>query len=1173
MSLVRASPLDEKEHGESAVIETSGAEWHAESSEDETLNAAAEGGPSSEADRNIRGLVVDRVTSTSVRLQWEAPDTSFRIDGVRIGQRLKQRISAPFTTIETYTKGGEQRTYTAVHLLPDTEYEFQVISLHDVRREGKVKTMIVDGTKLISSPVRTAKALYVRAWFFENPEEVERQWAVYFGHFSSRTADATKFFGAMTVDQLSEAQALKIGQTDSGTCLTGQRCMFFEVPAGLESGCCVDVSPLQNARRYRAEVYIWIDSVGDGRVSLGAWDYEAGYWASDNSQSEQLRECRWGKLETSFVAGPLGRVKLSIQCSAEYAGLMLVDACRVFLLSRDAVGEAAHALERDAAAPRPNYRGLLSISLLEAVNLPRFSLAKPPFVAALATVVEDESVDEKHRAKFAADSAAPRPNSRGRTGSRPAACRFVMRWRDNVVAETGRIETKKDDLLDLARPSWISDDEYGRSNAASCSINLRDAVKADKSPEAVTSLLEETVEIELIDASFQGRQARAKRKGFQAAMAKLQPKEAAALGDVQNTNENSLPTSRQLAACSLQASEVIAQREAAIFGEGLQVKAAPISLSPIGHRRTLRQTDTSATGSMKRLLLTSASSRQIALPQLKKASASEEGLRADEVDGAPVARLLISIRELLAAPAYRGWYRLENEDGATQACVALMVRSWDPVDEDRLASETHRELKSALITHLASELGDSGLGSIERSHHLKQMLRLLGAKGSASAGLAGTSSPLKLTRRKAQSGQLQPTVDPRDPTEAQARLDPTILLKRKRAMVRQGVIEECAASLHDPACVEVAAALLVALCTFPATLVSTSADVSRCCAELQRSARLTGVLDFAEEATDAYAPSLQAYGGSSNSLSNVSAVEPFTDKQRALAAAIAAAGAPSAPPSIATAAALLAAVCSSRRVLVEVLDHRPSLFPVLARAVADGVSPAVDCLTMLNLASSLPPAILDQYREHRVIVPASPAFWRCPSLADDVNFDDDLRLLCRRARQRARAAGRHRQATGAFPRRVRVSARPFTSPLRLSGDAAEFARLSIAGGPAFWKSDADRDDRDLVAVAFDEISTNVLQVKTAEPQADRRLRTQGRLMSLEQRRQLRESRRGIAETAMTRAEERPAFRNEILSGDKQDDEYVIADDDLTELFDTSDDSTMQLHTIGEADENDSASVD
>ena len=57
---------------------------------------------------------------------------------------------------------------------------------------------------------------------------------------------------------------------------------------------------------------------------------------------------------------------------------MLIDACRIFLLGRDEIGDTCAELEAAVEEPRINKNGVLRVSIVELVNIPRLAGEPPP---------------------------------------------------------------------------------------------------------------------------------------------------------------------------------------------------------------------------------------------------------------------------------------------------------------------------------------------------------------------------------------------------------------------------------------------------------------------------------------------------------------------------------------------------------------------------------------------------------------------------------------------------------------------------------------------------------------------------------------------------------------------------------------------------------------------------
>jgi len=143
--------------------------------------------------KRVELLLVDQITSTSVRLRWTRPKTKYKLHGARIMMREKEvnGVEGIFRAVVDHTHTPEDRVRTVVSLRPDVEYQFQVASIHDLPqkipkdypRDGPPlppRPMIVDGTKATSEIIRTARANYCKAFFFEDPEEARRAWSVFF---------------------------------------------------------------------------------------------------------------------------------------------------------------------------------------------------------------------------------------------------------------------------------------------------------------------------------------------------------------------------------------------------------------------------------------------------------------------------------------------------------------------------------------------------------------------------------------------------------------------------------------------------------------------------------------------------------------------------------------------------------------------------------------------------------------------------------------------------------------------------------------------------------------------------------------------------------------------------------------------------------------------------------
>ena len=64
-----------------------------------------------------------------------------------------------------HTRVSEETERVLVDLAPDTAYQFQVCAVHELKKEGQAqRSMLVDGTRVVSQEVRTRPAEYARAW-------------------------------------------------------------------------------------------------------------------------------------------------------------------------------------------------------------------------------------------------------------------------------------------------------------------------------------------------------------------------------------------------------------------------------------------------------------------------------------------------------------------------------------------------------------------------------------------------------------------------------------------------------------------------------------------------------------------------------------------------------------------------------------------------------------------------------------------------------------------------------------------------------------------------------------------------------------------------------------------------------------------------------------------------
>ncbi|KAH8075694.1 hypothetical protein JL721_1709 [Aureococcus anophagefferens] len=1064
-----------------------------------------------DAGKRVNLLLVDQVTSTSVRLRWTRPKTRYRLDGVRIMMR------------ESY--GGQG----------------------------------------FGSGAFTT-ATYCQAFFFEEPQEIDRLWSVFFGILTRGGEGGANALASG--DDYVLAQKLTIAQSDPKPAAPPH-----------DSGC-----------------------------ALVGFDYKDRY--SESKRARMVRQ--WEKLEVEIIGAPGDRAKIAVQATRSatriYQGAVLLDACRVFMLGRDEVGDCCSELEKAAGEPRLNETGVLRVTVLEVINLPRFAGEAPPQLPDkayplaekdAATILDDDGLDDDE--PKVARRATVTKKASGK--ERPSKPRLVIKWGAKVVGESepfDPIEEEKHALspvggvtpqaiaVDAARPTWRECDKTRhvlkvKASAKLGGIGVTDTIAGQV---AKSMMRDSVLEIEVQDTAVRGVAARARRRKFElGSVGDAQKARKGAAGkrrttmrslvkrpgtpskgagdksdDEQKAEDDAaareaererLVEERRTRAAEEKAQRarrqdaLLARRQTAVFGlapararptsPGSEQREAPGKLPPRpgtpgtdSEDEHLREqiVDTSKTETQHVDALASNAGLAIAGQQGLLAASRGEQRRGggrmtmfgrkkpdeDDGGGAPIGRLRLTTRELMCAPPYRAWYRLEDETGLTHMCVALLVRFWDPVPRvpvfsfmarDVAKKEKEAEKERALLSSktkqfqeekrkqreiaksigaLSRKLATECLNPKQRNTYFGKLLFMLGCSAGARVAKAGSSKSKKEvndgeTKKNLQGAIATMTIDRMDPTEAQQRIPVPELLKRKAEMVRQGVLEECVANLCNPRTQESAAALIAAVVTFPRVLIVNSSDIHRCSAALQGLVRGLGVLDFIEEACDVYCAEIQGAGASAkdddNAISDASrAVAPMSVAEKACAAAFEGGRcAPARAPPAATAGALLAVVFGgARTMLVTEMSQRPCLFPVLARAVQENVPCAKKCLENLNFAIQFPPKLVHQYRRFRVLVPyLHDEYWRCPSLEMEMDAnEEEMQNACRGARKRARAAERHRLATGAFPRRVRVPVRD--TPLKVADASSDFStKVTAAGSHAFFLEDAARPDLEFVAVAYGEM--------------------------------------------------------------------------------------------------------
>ena len=254
-----------------------------------------------------RCLTADTIMQTSVRLVWDPPVTSFPISGYRcslaIVDRNKQR---PFEVAIRDT-GSSDCEAIVVNMQPATTYKFQCAALHRHEKKGM---MMVNGSTLQSNRVSTKPLRYMKAWLFEDLEEVQSQWRLYFGEpYKSENPEkggglSTKEMRALDPRVLA---VFSVSQTNKVR-FTGICCMKINCPGEVGGGAYVDFA-IKASRTYRVVCKVKqicgatgvpTDAKGG---TLGAklilWNHESEFSVSEPAE----KEYEWQSLEVGALGG------------------------------------------------------------------------------------------------------------------------------------------------------------------------------------------------------------------------------------------------------------------------------------------------------------------------------------------------------------------------------------------------------------------------------------------------------------------------------------------------------------------------------------------------------------------------------------------------------------------------------------------------------------------------------------------------------------------------------------------------------------------------------------------------------------------------------------------------------------------------------------------------------
>ena len=130
-------------------------------------------------------------------------------------------------------------------------------------------------------------------------------------------------------------------------CMTGRQCMQLHLPGGLHGGCFAEIEA-RESRRYRAELYVYHDMEGGKNVEdlpgrcgcrLISFDGRDQYRTSKRARSNK----EWERLAVEFIGTPGDKAIIAVQGDKSFGGVVLIDACRIFLLGRDEIGDSGGA--------------------------------------------------------------------------------------------------------------------------------------------------------------------------------------------------------------------------------------------------------------------------------------------------------------------------------------------------------------------------------------------------------------------------------------------------------------------------------------------------------------------------------------------------------------------------------------------------------------------------------------------------------------------------------------------------------------------------------------------------------------------------------------------------------------------------------------------------------------
>ena len=197
----------------------------------------------------------------------------------------------------------------------------------------------------------------MKAWFFEDVEEVGNEWRMFFGdpmedgpggmNAKKMTQVDFRFIDMLAVEQSIEQ------------CFTGRASMRISLPGEMPGGAMIDYS-VKDARTYRIMARVYhshpLPESGAGAV-LRVWDH-GDTWVESAAGS---KVGRWETLQVTVIGTRKYRIRIHIQCLEDYTGFVYVDQVEVHFAGRDRLGRLADELEAITQQPRINVGSVLHV--------------------------------------------------------------------------------------------------------------------------------------------------------------------------------------------------------------------------------------------------------------------------------------------------------------------------------------------------------------------------------------------------------------------------------------------------------------------------------------------------------------------------------------------------------------------------------------------------------------------------------------------------------------------------------------------------------------------------------------------------------------------------------------------------------------------------------------------